>query len=134
MKAWNDLMESVSVYRTGLDEEPTSYWYLDHGVKIEMFTDDGRIELKNVMVAGDHYKDITDEERAVFETDGWLKGCYTVCINTYSRRMAKVDYLLSLRKNNDTMTLELKERKADIQKKLDRYFEMMNNLSIFANK
>lgn len=127
-------MESVTVYYTGLTEEPTSYWYLDHGVKIEMFQDDGRIELKNVMVAGDHYKDVTDDERTVFETDGWLSGCYNVCINTYSRRMEKVDYLISLRKTQDTMYQELLARKEEIQKKLDRYFEMRDNLTIFANK
>lgn len=133
MKAWKDLKATVSLYRTGLDAEPTSYWYLDHGVKIERFEEDGHFEIHNVMLAGDHYEKVSDAEYSVFRKDGWLPGCYQVCINTYNRRLDKINYLISLKKEGDEQLDDLMVRKAVATKKLDRYLELMENLPTFAN-
>lgn len=134
MKAWDDLKASVSLYRTGLDAEPTSYWYLDHGVKIERFESDGRFEIHNVMLAGDHYEKVSDVEYAIFETEGWLPGCYQVCVNTFQRRLDKVNYLISTKRDGDEMLDDLMVRKAVLTKKLHRYLELIDQLPIFANK
>lgn len=131
MKAWQDLEQTVALYWTGDDREPKSHYYIEHGVKIERFTEDGRFEIKNVQLAGDHYEDVSDEERKVFETEGWLEGCYFVCQNTYTRRLNKVNYLISVEKDLDIMD-DLMARKASLTKKLDRYYELSSKLSNFT--
>lgn len=135
MKAWDDLENdvNVSLYWTGDEREPTSYWYLDHGCKIERFVEDGRIEIKNVMTAGDWYEDVTEFERSIFEENGWLSGCYCVCINTYTGRVSKVEYLMSTQDPSSAMYEALSDRKEKLMKKLNRYYELLNNINTFAN-
>jgi hypothetical protein len=41
-KAWNDLTTEDKIYRTGY-----SSWYIDHGVKIELFDVDNSIKIMN---------------------------------------------------------------------------------------
>ena len=97
MKAWNDLENDpyISLYWTGDDRNPDTYWYMDHGVKIEQMKD-GSIEINNAMVGGDFYKRVTDSQYKVFEEKGWLAGCYNVCVETYKERLRKVDVLIGL--------------------------------------
>jgi hypothetical protein len=134
MKAWEELKESVTFYKTGLFADPTSHWYLDHGVKIERFEKDGRFEIHNVMLAGDKYEKVSDVEYAMFDSVGWLAGCYNVCINTYRKRLNKINYMISLKSEGDDMLDDLMSRKAVVTKKLNRYLELMENLSTFATK
>lgn len=134
MKAWQDLNDSVQLYTTGLTNNPTSYWYIDHGVKIERFEEDGRIEINNAMLAGDHYEKVSEVEYAVFENNGWLPGCYQVCINTFTKRLNKVNYLISNCKEGSTYLDDLMARKAILSQKLDRYLELMENIDTFATK
>ena len=126
MKAWDDLNRAVSLYWTGDENEPKSYWYMDHGVKIEMFVEDGRFEINNVMMAGDHYYKVTSEQYDTFMESGWLAGCYRVCIETYSDRILRARKLLKIHGENE----ELLGRLDNIRKKLLRYVELNNNLLV----
>jgi hypothetical protein len=125
MKAWNDLEKEVSLYWTGDDKNPDSYWYIDHGVKIERFKD-GHFELSNAMASGDFYKPLSKDQVEVFETEGWLKGCYKVCIDTYSIRLFNLEKLILMNPESD----ELIFRKINIEKKIKRYLELVDNLVI----
>jgi hypothetical protein len=124
MKAWDDLNRDVSLYWTGDEQEPRSYWYLDHGCKIEKFVDDGRVEINNVMMAGDHYCKITSEQYEVFMDRGWLAGCYRVCMETYSDRIIRARKLL----NSSYDQEEVSNRLEILRKKLSRYVELNNKL------
>jgi hypothetical protein len=127
MKAWSDLEEdpNVSLYWTGDYENPKSLWYIDHGIKIEKFPD-GTIQLYNAMMSGDFYKPLTKDQIAVFEQSGWLRGCYNVCIDTYMTRLNKLMQLINLNPDAE----ELIGRKKYLEKKLARYFDLLDNLVI----
>lgn len=119
MKAWTDLEKSVSFYWTGDRENPKSLWYIDHGIKIEKFLD-GKIELNNAMVSGDFYRPVSNEYRKVFEHEGWLAGCYEMCIDTYTYRMLNVIDLIKKHPEE----IDLLKRKENIEKKLKRYLDL----------
>ena len=68
-KSWNDLTSEDKIYRTGY-----SSWYIDHGVKIELFDSDNRIEIMNTMTSSDKYEKIDEFQMLVFENNGWLAG------------------------------------------------------------
>lgn len=125
MKAWDDLESdpNVSLYWTGDERDPDSHWYMDHGIKIEKFKD-GHIELSNAMIAGDFYKPLTKDQVSVFEDKGWLRGCYNVCIDMYMIRLHNVCQII----NMNPESRELDERKKNIEKKLARYFDLLDNL------
>lgn len=125
MKAWNDLESdpNVSLYWTGDERDPDSHWYMDHGIKIEKFKD-GHIELSNAMIAGDFYKPLTKDQVSVFEDKGWLRGCYNVCIDMYMIRLHNVMQIIRM----NPESRELDERKKNIEKKLARYFDLLDNL------
>lgn len=125
MKAWDDLESdpNVSLYWTGDERDPDSHWYMDHGIKIEKFKD-GHIELSNAMIAGDFYKPLTKDQVSVFEDKGWLRGCYNVCIDMYMIRLHNVMQII----NMNPESRELDERKKNIEKKLARYFDLLDNL------
>ncbi len=139
MKAWEELSNdrNVTLVYTGLKDNPNSWFYIDHGVKIERFAD-GHYEINNVMLAGDHYDPVANDEYQMFEREGWLPGCYQVCINTFRKRLDKVDYLIGLeverqRVDEDRLDM-LAARKGELSTKLNRYLELMENLSKFATK
>lgn len=125
MKAWDDLNDvlKVHIYWTGDRENPTSKWYMDHGVKIERLSD-GTFEINNAMYAGDFYKPITEAQMFVFKNVGWLAGCYRVCIDTFNERMEFIDVLLN-RNPEDIVSIN---RKNTLQKKIDRYYALADNL------
>ena len=125
MKAWDELENdpNVSLYWTGDYINPDSHWYMDHGVKIEKFRD-GRIELNNAMFPGDFYIPLSKKQIDIFKHKGWLIGCYNVCIDMYTTRMNNVIKLINI--NPDLP--ELEERKKNIEKKLSRYFDLIDNL------
>jgi hypothetical protein len=91
MKAWQDLVENphISIYRTRLSE-----WYLDMGVKIEKFDEDGRVDVKNTMTTNEKYKDISDEERSIFDQQGWMAGCLNVNVNVLKHKIEWQEHLL----------------------------------------
>jgi len=133
MKAWQELESdpNVSLWWYGDERNPTSYYYIDHGVRISKDLKSGLIEVKNASLADEHYVEVSTEQYKVFDTEGWLPGCYRVCIDTLNSRINKVNYLISLEKNSDK-TEELKDRLKKLLTKLDRYLELNEKLSTFA--
>ena len=133
MRAWEQLENdpNVSLWWYGDERNPTSYYYIDHGVRISKDVETGRVEVKNAQLADEHYSDVSSIQYSIFETEGWLPGCYRVCIDTLNNRINKVSYLISLEKNSDK-TEELKDRHKKLLTKLDRYLELNEKLSTFA--
>lgn len=134
MKAWQELENdpNVSLWWYGEERNPTAYYYIDHGVRISKDVESGRIEVKNAQLADEHYVNVTDDQFDVFEHQGWLAGCYTVCIDTCETRMCKVNYLISIEKNENRMD-ELMERKGKLSTKMQRYIDLIERLPIFAS-
>jgi hypothetical protein len=123
MKAWQDLEENphVSLYHTRV-----SLWYLDMGVKIEKFDEDGRIEIKNTMTLNEKFNDIGDDELEIFEKQGWVIGCLNVNINTLQRKIEWQEHLLgsSCLTGPETMQKKLKtnrEKLLDYQQRLTKF-------------
>lgn len=124
MKAWKDLMSTVSIYTTNNSE-----WYVNYGVKIERFND-GTFEIKNTMTNCDRYEDITEEQLLVFSTHGWEAGCCDVNASVNLRRANKTKYLA------DVALLKGKEALAEsllvsYQKLINKYYDYdirLNNL------
>jgi hypothetical protein len=123
MKAWQDLEENphVSLYHTRV-----SLWYLDMGVKIEKFYEDGRIEIKNTMTLNEKFNDIGDDELEIFEKQGWVIGCLNVNINTLQRKIEWQEHLLgsSCLTGPETMQKKLKtnrEKLLDYQQRLTKF-------------
>ena len=133
MRAWEQLENdpNVSLWWYGDERNPTSYYYIDHGVRISKDVETGRVEVKNAQLADEHYSDVSSIQYSIFETEGWLPGCYRVCIDTCKARLSKVDYLISIEKNEDRLD-ELMERKGKLSTKMQRYVDLKERLGIFA--
>ena len=56
---------------------PDSESYIYKGVKI-IKTDDSDIRILNTKFNGDYYQEVSKEEYAIFERNGWRVGCYLV--------------------------------------------------------
>ena len=124
-KAWNDLTEEDKIYRTGY-----SSWYIDHGVKIELFDVDNRIKIMNTMTSHDKYEDITDFQLLVFENNGWLAGCYNLNVDVAERKIKKVESLMRYAEMDSDLynIVELTERKQKLLTKKERYSLLLSEI------
>ena len=55
---------------------PVSESYIYKGVKI--IKDEDGVRILNTKFNGDYYQEVTNEEYAIFEKNGWRVGCYLV--------------------------------------------------------
>ena len=128
MKAWEDVSKpSRSLYRTAYSE-----WYIDRGVKIERFTKDGSVVVKNTMTYTDSYDDITPEQLHIFENMGWEAGVVMVNIQTNDKRVEYYNGLMRhaiLDNNKDTIETTLKKREDLLKKNVDFRLEFNKLLS-----
>ena len=124
-KAWNDLTTEDKIYRTGY-----SSWYIDHGVKIELFDFDNRIEIMNTMTSSDKYEKITDFQMLVFENNGWLAGCYNLNIDVADRKINKVESLMRYAEMDSDLynIIELTDRKQKLLTKKERYSLLLSEI------
>jgi len=124
-KAWNDLTTEDKIYRTGY-----SSWYIDHGVKIELFDADNRIEIMNTMTSSDKYEKITDFQMLVFENNGWLAGCYNLNIDVADRKINKVESLMRYAEMDSDLynIIELTDRKQKLLTKKERYSLLLSEI------
>jgi len=128
MKAWEDVSKpSRSLYRTAYSE-----WYIDRGVKIERFTKDGSVVVKNTMTYTDSYDDITPEQLHIFSNMGWEAGVVMVNIQNNDKRVEYYNGLMRhaiLDNNKDTIETTLKKREDLLKKNVDFRLEFNNLLS-----
>ena len=128
MKAWEDVSKpSRSLYRTAYSE-----WYIDRGVKIERFTKDGSVVVKNTMTYTDSYDDITPEQLHIFTNMGWDAGVVMVNIQTNDNRIEYYNGLMRhaiIDNNKDTIESTLKKREDLLKKNVDFRLEFNKLLS-----
>ena len=124
-KAWNDLTKEDKIYRTGY-----SSWYIDHGVKIELFDVDNRIKIMNTMTSSDKYEDITDFQLLLFENNGWLAGCYNLNIDVADRKIKKIESLMRYAEMDSDLynIVELTDRKQKLLIKRERYSLLLSEI------
>ena len=124
-KAWNDLTSEDKIYRTGY-----SSWYIDHGVKIELFDSDNRIEIMNTMTSSDKYEKIDEFQMLVFENNGWLAGCYNLNLDVCERKIKKVESLIRYAEmDSDLYNInELTERKQKLLIKKEKYSLLLSEI------
>jgi hypothetical protein len=127
MKAWEQISSSDDnrVFRT-----MNSSWYIDHGVKIECFDKDGRIEVMNVMTASDFHEPITDEQLYFFEHIGWEAGCYKVNVDTCDTRAKFFEKLSYLSKDDESLyeSETINERLNKMLEKKDKYVRKLEKI------
>jgi hypothetical protein len=128
MKAWEDVTKrSRSTYLT-----INSEWYIDRGVKIERFTKDGRIVIKNTMTYTDNYDDITPEQLHIFTNMGWEAGVVMVGIETNNSRIDYYNNVMRhaiLDNNKDIIESTLRKREELLKKNVDFRLEFNKLLS-----
>ena len=128
MKAWEDVSKpSRSLYSTAYSE-----WYIDRGVKIERFTKDGSVVVKNTMTYTDSYDDITPEQLHIFTNMGWDAGVVMVNIQTNDKRVEYYNGLMRhaiLDNNTDQIESTLKKREELLKKNVDFRLEFNKLLS-----
>ena len=117
MKAWEDLESNphISLYHTRL-----SLWYLDMGVKIEKFDEDGRIEIKNTMTPNEKFRDVSDDERLIFEEHGWIIGCLNVNVNVLNK---KIDWQKHLLDSNCLIAPDTMQKKIEKNREKLLYYQ-----------
>lgn len=127
MKAWEQISsnEDNRVFRT-----MNSSWYIDHGVKIECFDEDGRIEVMNTMTASDFHEPITDEQMHFFTNVGWEAGCYKVNVDTCDNRIKILFRLSELSKDDESMyeSDTIEERLAKMLEKKQKYVRKLEKI------
>jgi len=114
MKAWQDLENDphISLYHTRV-----SKWYLDMGIKIEKFDEDGRIEVKNTMTPGEMFKDLSEDDLKLFEEKGWMVGCLTMNVGVLKEKIEWLEHLIE-NSNVDPASIQRRLEKNN-QKLLD---------------
>ena len=124
MRAWDELAKSRSLYWTS-----ESDWYIDHGVKIERFHEDGRIEIKNVMTTKEKFEDVSSEVFSLFDKEGWMAGCMHLNIEVYQSKLFNINNLIRvyLNSRNERMVDALRDRREIIQKKINKCRDRLTN-------
>lgn len=127
MKAWNDLISDkyVTMYTT-----ERSLYYIDKGIRIERFNDDGDIIVQNTMTNSEKFIKVTPEQYEVFETLGWYPGILRVNIDIIDSKLLKVNYSIKLALNNEQPVEKLMN---DREKLLLKYFEYKKRFNKFVN-
>jgi hypothetical protein len=122
MKAWQDLENDphISLYRTRV-----SKWYLDMGIKIEKFDEDGRIEVKNTMTPGEMFKDLSEDDLKLFEEKGWMVGCLTMNVGVLKEKIEWLEHLI-VDSNVDPASIQRRleknrEKLLDYQQRLTKF-------------
>lgn len=122
MKAWQDLENDphISLYRTRV-----SKWYLDMGIKIEKFDEDGRIEVKNTMTPGEMFKDLSEDDLKLFEEKGWMVGCLTMNVGVLKEKIEWLEHLI-IESNVDPASIQRRleknrEKLLDYQQRLTKF-------------
>jgi hypothetical protein len=122
MKAWQDLENNpyISLYHTEV-----SLWYLDMGIKIEKFDEDGRIEVKNTMTPGEMFKDLSEDDLKLFEEKGWMVGCLTMNVGVLKEKIEWLEHLI-VDSNVDPASIQRRleknrEKLLDYQQRLTKF-------------
>jgi hypothetical protein len=127
MKAWEQVSANDEswIYRT-----LNSSWYIDHGVKIECFDLDGRIEVMNVMTASDFHEPVTDEQLHLFTNVGWEAGCYKVNVDSLDKRIKVLERLSELSKDDEELyeSETIDERLAKMLEKKQKYARKLEKI------
>jgi len=127
MKAWEQVSskDENRIFRT-----LNSSWYIDHGVKIECFDEDGRIEVMNTMTASDFHEPITDEQLHFFTNVGWEAGCYKVNVDSLDKRVKVLERLSDLSKNDEDLyeSDTIDERLAKMLEKKHNYARKLEKI------
>lgn len=127
MKAWNDLISDkyVTMYTT-----EKSLYYIDKGIRIERFNEDGDIIVQNTMTNSERFVKVTPDQYEVFETLGWYPGILRVNIDIIDSKLIKLNYQIKLAINNNEPVDKLNESK---EKMLLKYFEYKKRFNKFVN-
>lgn len=124
MKAWEDLVNDrdITICHTNNSE-----WYLNHGVKIELFNN-GVFEIKNTMINSDHYEDVSHYHYLIFKNKGWLAGCYALNIDVLDDELKSINRLIDRLDESDNID-KFVNKKKKILAKLSSYENKLNKLS-----
>ena len=97
---------------------PVSESYIYKGVKIER--DESGIRIMNTKFNGDYYAEVSKEEYAIFERNGWRVGCYMVATSNNRKALnnisAKIEQEIKTMKNLKRYNMLVKYRDTVIQR------------------
>lgn len=126
-KVWDDISSNPEnrIFRT-LD----SSWFIDNGIKIECFDEDGSVRIMNTMTASDFYEPITEEQNLFFENIGWEAGCLKVNIDVCTKKLDIINNMIRISEfNPDSYDIEsLKRRSLKLSQKKDNLFRRLEKI------
>jgi len=129
MKAWQDIKRMHSVYTT-----INSEWWLDRGCKIELFTDEDRFEVKNVMTDSDHYEDVDDEVMNEMVNEGWYPGTALLNIKVILKKVRRIEDMMSDPKCTEDSLLRLSKQKDRLLEKTYQHTDNLSNTFVHLKK
>jgi hypothetical protein len=125
MKAWDELYDNPHI---SLAHTSESEYYIGNGVKIEKFND-GKIEIKNIMMNSETYYPVSNKEFEVFENDGWELGELTVQFSSYTFKLERcIKRLHDLRNSIEDRSIA-KSKKERYELKIIEITERLNKLN-----
>lgn len=124
IRAWDELERTVSLFWTGDEDNPTTRWYLDMGVKIERFESDGRIVIHDTMTNSEKYKLINDVQEYYFAEYGWYVGCLKVNIDAIEERIKWLHQSMRYYDDKESIDKRIKkysDKLLDYKQKLNKF-------------
>ena len=109
IRAWEELEKTVSLFWVGDEDNPTSRWYLDMGVKIERYEADGRIVIHDTMTNSVKYRLINDTQESHFTNHGWYVGCLKVNIDTIEERIDWLHHCMRYSDDKESIDQRIKK-------------------------
>lgn len=124
IRAWEELEKTVSLFWVGDEDNPTSRWYLDMGVKIERYEADGRIVIHDTMTNSEKYRLINDTQENYFTNHGWYVGCLKVNIDTIEERIDWLHHCMRYSDDKESIDRRIKkntDKLLDYKQKLNKF-------------
>ena len=124
IKAWEELEKTVSLFWVGDEDNPTSRWYLDMGVKIERYEADGRIVIHDTMTNSEKYRLINDTQESYFTNHGWYVGCLKVNIDAIEERIDWLNHCMRYSDDKESIDQRIKkntDKLLDYKQKLNKF-------------
>lgn len=132
------MMSLKEVYRQSLKDYDAItldgfgvYARISNGIKISMDSTNMRVRIYNTQMGGDNYVEISSSEYELFRRLGWKKGVIKVSMNSYMRRILKLEHKIAteIKRNNER---EIRNAELLINELRTRYLKLEKSYNLIV--